>query len=392
MPDSHSSPAGRATIMAGIPEVNRALYWRIRFSVGDPAALVELPRKHGVRESILILRDIEMGRAREKARVDRVACPADYAPAGGLSGDRETATAQAAAECLRRAGVTRVVADRTLPLIFAELLRRAGIGVDCDLDMGVFERRSKDEQEIAWIRQSQRITEGAMEMACKLVASAEARPEGVLFHQGEPLTAERVRAAIDLWLLERGFSGPPPIVAGGPSGGDCHNLGFGELRTGEPVIIDIFPASRQTHYYGDCTRTVVHGDVPGEVARMHAAVREAKAAAIAAVRPGVTGEAVHAATTGAITARGYAVGLPGDDAPDSYCAITHGTGHGVGLDVHEPPLLDVNGPELVRGDVVTIEPGLYRRDLGGVRVEDMVVVTGDGCENLNTLHEGLDWK
>jgi len=391
MSESQRPPAEKATIMAGIPEINSSLYWRIRFSVGDPVALIDLPKGPSGKESVLILRDIEMARAREQARADRVACPADYAPDGGLSGDRETATAQAATECLRRAGVTRVVADRTLPLIFAELIVQAGIRVECDLEMGVLERRRKDEQEIAWLRESQRMTEGAMQMACELIASADARSDGVLVSEGEPITSERVRAAIDYWLLERGFSNVPSIVAGGPSGADCHNSGGGELRTGEPVILDIFPRSRLTHYYGDCTRTVVHGDVPQVIAEMHAAVCQAKAAATAAVRAGVTGEAVHAATTEAMVRRGYAVGLPGADAPDSYCAITHGTGHGVGLDVHEPPLLDTGGPELVLGDAVTIEPGLYRKDLGGVRVEDMVVVTEDACENLNHLHEGLDW-
>lgn len=391
MSDPGSPQARSPTIMAGIPEVNSALYWRIRFSVGDPVAFVELPGDGSGKESILILRDIEMVRARQKARADRVACPADYAPEGGLSGDRETATAQAAAECLRRAGVARVIADRTLPLIFAEIAREAGIRVECDLEMGVLERRSKDEQEIAWLRESQRTTEGAMQMACELIASAQARGDGVLTADGEPLSSERVRAAIDHWLLDRGYFNPPSIVAGGPGGADCHNLGHGELRTGQPVIIDIFPRNRGTHYYGDCTRTVVHGEIPDEIVKMHAAVLEAKAAAIAAVRPGVTGEAVHRATTEAVTRRGYAVGLPDDQSPDSYCAITHGTGHGVGLDVHEPPLLDLKGPELVLGDVLTIEPGLYRKDLGGVRVEDMVVVTRSGCDNLNRLHEGLDW-
>jgi len=392
MPASPSRPTRHPTLMAGIPETNSALYWRIRFSVGDPVALIELPVDDCHKQSVLILRDIEMARARAQARAERVACPADFAPAGGLSGDRETATAQAAAECLRRAGVTRVIADRTLPLIFAEIVRQAGIAVDCDPEMGVLQRRSKDQQEIRWLRESQAATEGAMKMACELVASAEARRDGVLAHDGEPLTSERVRAAIDHWLLDRGYSNPPSIVAGGPGGADCHNLGHGELRTGEPVIIDIFPRNRETHYYGDCTRTVVHGAIADEILKMHAAVRRAKAAAIAAVRPGVTGQLVHAATTGAITGLGYAVGLPDDQAPDCYCAITHGTGHGVGLDVHEPPLLDLKGPELVLGDVVTIEPGLYRKDLGGVRVEDMVVVTENGCENLNRLHEGLDWR
>ncbi len=113
---------------------------------------------------------------------------------------------------------------------------------------------------------------------------------------------------------------------------------------------------------------------------------------MAAAKAGTTGEAVHLATVEAIKTAGYSVGLPASDSPDSYCALTHGTGHGVGLDVHEPPLLDMKGPELLPGDVVTIEPGLYRKDLGGVRVEDMIVIRPTGCENLNRLPEGLDWR
>jgi len=380
-----------ARLAAGIPAINSWLYWRIRFSVGDPVAVVELPDAAGG-QSVLILRDIEMERARQTARVDRVACPADYAPEGGLSGDRETATAQAAAECLRRAGVTRVAAHRSLPLIFAEFLGRAGIAIQCDTEMWVRPRRQKSAEEVEWLRQSQRVTEEAMRMACERIASAQARRDGVLMDDGQPLTSERLRTAVDHWLLDRGFANLSSIIAGGPTAADCHNEGHGELRTGEPVIVDLFPRSSATRYWGDCTRTVVHGDIPDEVRRMHAAVAAAKAAAIAAVRAGATGQQVHEATKRAITAAGYAVGLPGEGDPLSYCALTHGTGHGVGLDVHEPPLLDMNGPELLAGDAVTIEPGLYRRDLGGVRLEDLVIVREDGCENLNMLPEGLSWK
>ena len=173
---------------------------------------------------------------------------------------------------------------------------------------------------------------------------------------------------------------------------DCHNLGHGVLRTEEPVIVDIFPQNRSTRYNGDCTRTVVHGAIPDEATQMLAAVVAAKAAAISATKAGVTGEQVHQATRDAMESHGFQMGLPSEDDPLSYCAMTHGTGHGIGLDVHEPPLLDRKGPPLVVGDVLTIEPGLYRRDLGGVRVEDMVAVTADGCENFNRLQEGLDWS
>ena len=391
MTDSNTSKPGAAVVMAGIPAINNSFYRRLRFRVGDPAALIELPGRSGQREAVLILRDIEMDRARQQARADRVACPADFTPEGGLSGDRETATAQAAAECLRRGGVKNVVADRTLPLIFAHEINRAGIAVECDLEMGVRERRSKDDEEIAQLRKAQQVTEGAMQMACQLVARATARSDGVLTVDGGPLTSERVRAAVDVWLLERGFSNPECIVAGGPAAADCHFSGAGELRTGQPVIIDIFPRNRETLYNGDCTRTAVHGQVSDELLKMQAVVARTKAAAIAAVRAGVTGEAVHQVTAKTITDGGYAMGLPAEDVPDSYCAMTHGTGHGIGLDVHEPPLLDKGGPELIAGDAVTVEPGLYTKALGGVRLEDVVVVTRDGYENLGSLPEGLTW-
>ncbi len=380
-----------ATMMAGIPANNMALYHRIRFLVGDPAVIVEVP-EDGRQVATLILRDIEMGRARQFARVDRVACPADFAPKAGLSGYRETATAQAAAQLLLQARISRVVTDRTLPMIYASMLKEAGIDVVCNLDMGVGVRRAKDEQEIQHLRAAQQTTEQAMEMACRLIARTTADRDGVLRHDGAPLTAERVRAAIDVWLLEHGYANPTCIVAGGLEGADCHNLGSGLIRTGQPVIVDIFPQDRESLYNGDCTRTVVHGDVADRLLKMHAAVAAAKAAGIASIRTGVTGEQVHETTIQTIRQHGYSIGLPTDESPEDYCAMVHGTGHGVGLEVHEPPLLDFGGPALVAGDAVTVEPGLYCQAVGGIRLEDMVIVTDEGCENLNRLPESLDWR
>jgi Xaa-Pro aminopeptidase len=151
-----------------------------------------------------------------QARADAVACPRDFEPTGGLSGDRETATAQAVAECLRRQGVTSVVADRTLSLIYAEHLRQAGIAVELDPLLGVMSRRAKDEQEVEWLRAAQRATEDAMRMACETVARAIPDRNGVLFHDGERLSAERLRFMIDVHLLRLGFANPPSIVACGP--------------------------------------------------------------------------------------------------------------------------------------------------------------------------------
>jgi len=379
-------------MMAGIPTLNAGLYRSIRFLVGDPVVYLEVPQAAGGHRSTLICRDIEMGRAKLNAAVDHVACPADFTPSEGLSGDRETATAQSAAEMLRRSGFKNVVVDRSLPMIYAEMLKRAGIGIECDTQWGVMERRRKDAQEIEMIRDAQRITEEVMELACSTIARASANPQGILILDGTELTSERMRTMIDVWLLERDCSNPGAIVACGPIGADCHDHGHGPLYTEQPVIVDIFPRVKSNLYNGDCTRTVVHGAISSEIARMHQAVVAAKLAATQAVRAGVTGQYVHEATVRAIEKAGYQMGLPADNAPDSFTSMTHGTGHGLGLEVHEPPLLALGGPELVVGDVVTIEPGLYCKAIGGIRVEDMVVVNENGCENLNRLHEGLCWK
>lgn len=377
-----------ATVLAGIPQTNLSLYHKIRFSVGDPCAYIELD--DGMR--VLIIRDIEMDRAKKHARADKVYCPGDFAPDEGLDGDREVATAQALAECLLRGGIASVTADRSLPLGFAYMLQAAGIELECDLDLGVLERRSKDEEELAHLRHAQATTEEVMKLVCERLFSATPDAKGVLTYENAPLTSERVISMIDIAFLERGATTPHgSIVACGPVGADCHHRGEGPLMVSQPIIIDIFPHIRASGYNGDCTRTIVHGDIPDELAKMHQAVYEAKQAAESTAVAGATGEDVHQAAINVIQDHGYHAGLPEDDAPESFCSMVHGTGHGIGLEVHEPPLLDLNGPELVAGDVLTIEPGLYCKAIGGLRIEDMVAVTESGCENFNTLPQSLHW-
>ena len=381
-----------ARMMAGIPALNAGLYRRIRFLVGDPVALIEVANETKSVESTLILRDIEIERARATANANSIACPADFTPDGGLSGDRETATAQSAAEFVRRTGCKEVVVDRSLPMIYAEMLNRAGIHVRCDTEWGLIERRQKDAAEIAAIRFSQQQTEEVMRIACQTIARSQIDSDNFLVIEGRRLTSERMQTMIDVWLLERGFSNPTSIVAGGPVGADCHDHGHGPLKSMEPIIVDIFPRDKKSLYNGDCTRTVVHGKVSDKIASMHAAVAKAKSAATMAIRAGVTGQFVHEATSRSIESSGYQMGFAPEGATYDFTSMTHGTGHGLGLEVHEPPLLAVGGPELLVGDVVTIEPGLYCKAIGGIRLEDMVVVTQDGCINLNSLPEGLDWK
>ncbi|MFK7884941.1 MAG: M24 family metallopeptidase [Phycisphaerales bacterium] len=381
-----------AIVMAGIPQSNLALFHKVRFMVGDPTGYAELTNNDGTPQRVFMCRDIETARAREHALCDVVFAPTDFTPAGGLSGDRETATAQAFAEMLVQHGVRTARVDRSLSYSFAHHLIERGISLSYDPELGVKTRRSKDSQEIKHLRQAQSLTEDVMRIACETVARAEVDSDGILHHEGDVLTSERIRTMIDIYCLNHGASNAHgSIVACGPVGADCHHRGEGPIQTGQPVIIDIFPMINATHYNGDCTRTVVHGDISPAVASMHRAVIEAKQAAETATKPGATGDSIHRAAIDAIKRHGYSTGLPAADADPTFTSMVHGTGHGIGLDVHEPPLLDVNGPEIVIGDALTIEPGLYCAAVGGLRVEDMVIVTPDGCENLNQLPTGLSW-
>lgn len=377
-----------ARLIGGVPSENTALFHRIRFLAGDPAAFIEKPDGR----TMLLIRDIEADRARRDAHVDEVFVPSDFTPESGFTGDRSTDTAMATSECMKRQGFERILVDRSTPYIYVHQLLEAGLDVGYDETFGVLDRRSKKPEELAALRDAQQVTEQAIRSACELIARAVVADDGTLLHEGEPLTSERMHVFIDMLLLELGYNNPGSIVAGGPAGADCHSVGSGPLRTGEPVIVDIFPCSKSTRFNGDCTRTVVHGEISPELEKMHATVVAAKAAGTAAVRAGATGEDVHKATIRVIEENGFGVGLLPEDAPESWCGMVHGTGHGVGLSVHELPLLDFLGPELVVGDVLTIEPGLYSKAIGGIRVEDMVVVTKDGCENFNSLPEGLDWS
>lgn len=376
--------AGRVEVVAGVPASNAWLFHRAPFAAGDPAAHVTFPDGR----TVFLVRDIEAERARAAKIADSVRIPAEFEPKSGFSGDRETATAQALAEMLRREEVREVWADRSLPLIFAHFAREAGVEVRCDPELGVLARRSKSAREVEALREAQRRTEAAVRFACERIARADADADGALRTGGNTLTAERLRSEISVFLLEQGMDSMQAIVAPGREGGDCHNLGAGPIRTGEPVIIDVFPRDPSTRFFGDCTRTVVHGKAPEWIVRAHAAVVAAKAAATGATRAGATAGEVHGATVRVIEEHGYRAGFP---ERDDELTMPHGTGHGVGLDVHEPPLLDRGGPELVEGDCVTIEPGLYAPALGGVRVEDMVIVRKGGAESLSALPEGLAW-
>lgn len=371
-------------VLAGIANTNASLYRRLRVALGDPASWIEFSDK-----KIALVRDLEMDRVRSNSAADQVTCPAEHAPEKGLDADRETATAQATAQLLVNQGVAEVHADRTLPYIYAWHLQEAGIKVSYCSELGVRDRRTKSEQEIEYLAAAQKVTEEVMQIVCERIAKSDASADGSLIHQGQPLTSESVKAFAAVEFLNRGFTcGHGAIVATAPHVADCHHSGTGPLGTGVPIIVDLFPRDESTRYWGDCTRTVVHGTPTDTFKKMHAAVIEAKAASTAMLTAGNLAGDIHQASEDVLVKHGFPISRGTiTDQP----SIQHGTGHGIGLDVHEPILLDTGGGTVFAGEAFTIEPGLYGREVGGSRVEDMLVVTDGEARNLNQLQEGYDW-
>jgi Xaa-Pro aminopeptidase len=383
----------QAVLIAGIPDANMTLFHRVRFLTGDPAAWLYVEDSEAkTSETYFVVRDIEVDRAKTSSSANVVYAPKELVDASKLSADREVGTAQAIAALLQRLNIGSLLVERSSPVSYLAVLQQLGIDCHVDLEWGATARRQKTPDELSALRAAQSVTENAMRRACETVANANVSDDGTLLHEGKTLTSEIMQRMIDVWLLDDGYVESTSIVAGGAQAADCHARGTGPLRSGEPVIIDIFPRSKQSMYWGDCTRTVVNGNVSSKVARMHETVVAAKKAAASIARAGVTGQEVNEATLSVVRAAGYGTSTFAEADVADQISMVHGTGHGVGLGLHEAPLLVVGGPPLLVGDVITIEPGLYDRTTGGVRVEDMYAITPEGNENFNTLHEGLDWR
>jgi Xaa-Pro aminopeptidase len=240
-------------------------------------------------------------------------------------------------------------------------------------------RAKKTPAEIRMIRHVQNYTEQAIGTAVALIRRARVK-KGVLFHTNQPLTSEKVRSEMHKILLDLGCGALDTIVACGKESAIPHAVGHGPLLADEPIVIDIFPYDEKTGYYSDMTRTVVKGEPAPEIREMYAAVVDAHDLAVSRIRTGAVGAEIHQAVIDLFAERGYGTGSRG---------FTHNLGHGIGLQVHEAPSLGPSGSKLAAGNVVTVEPGLYYPETGGVRLEDIGSVTARGFNCFTTFSREL---
>ena len=364
------------------PEMRR----EVPIAIPDPFLYVE---RDGVRH--VVVTSFEIDRVRT---VPGAPMPHAYEEFGydeliaqGLS--RKDVDLEVVVNACLELGVAEAAVPWSFPARFADRLREAGVAVHPERELFEGRRRVKSEGQLAGIRRAQRAAEEAMDAARALLRRAE--PDGgALLLDGAPLTSERIKAAILEIFTARGMASEEFIVSHGAQSAVGHEMGSGAIAAGEPIVIDLWPKDIETACYADMTRTFVVGEPPEEIARYHALCREALDRSLDAIRAGRTGAEVFGLACEVFHEAGEPTQLskkPGEVLEDGFY---HGLGHGVGLEVHEEPSLGRTPATLVAGDVVTVEPGCYRRGYGGVRLEDLVLVTEDGAENLTDYPYALE--
>lgn len=369
-----AAPSGLPFVLVGTTANEPDLAYATGFDAPDPVAALRRPDGR----VLLLVGRMELGRARRQAR----GCGVESAGTLGLPASAERSPAATLAAVLAREGIRAVAAPPSFPLGAAETLRKAGIAVRAAPQSPFAAARTvKTEEEISKIARAQAAARAAERALGRAIRGARVRAsDRALLVGGRAFTSERARALVRETLLARGCMDPDgSIVAGGRQAADPHEAGHGPLRAGEWIVCDVFPRDLRTGYWGDMTRTFMHGRPSPALRRLRDTVADAQKLGLSLVKPGAVGAEIHRAVADFFRSRGYETGTGPDGRAHGFF---HGLGHGVGLEIHEEPRLSLRGGALEPGMVVTVEPGLYDPALGGVRIEDTVVVTETGCRIL----------
>ena len=335
---------------------------------------------------LLVMSDLEIDRARAQAPHCRVAALSAYQQKLRRDGVKSPVFAHVIRQILREKKIRRAIVPDNFPLGLARELKK--LGVKLKPRAGVFPKREiKCADEVRKISAALTMAEVGMAEGIEVLRRSKIGRNRRLIYHGLPLTSERLRAVIDCAILQACGLAANTIVAGGRQACDPHERGHGLLRANEPIVLDIFPRSQKTGYFGDITRTVVRGRANEAVKKLYDTVWRGQKIGFEKIRAGVPTADVHKAVQTFFVQQGYKTGRR-DGRMEGFF---HGTGHGLGLDIHEAPRIGATSAGKLRpGHVVTVEPGLYYPEIGGVRLEDVALVTGNGAKNLTRFEKVLE--
>jgi len=350
------------------------------FDVHDPFIAMQVGRK-----KIGVLNALEYGRALKESNFDEIIPLEDLTEAAQASGIEQPGPADHIAALAQKFGLTELQVPEDFPAVL--LVKLSGLGLDLQVIEGaVFSQREiKTEAEVKAIRDGNRCAAVGFAAAEQMLRESTINGRR-LVHDGRLLTSERVRTAIQIACVKAGGFPADTIVAGGDQACDPHCRGTGALKPHELIIIDIFPRMFKTGYWGDMTRTFLRGEASDAQHNLVRAVADAQKAALRTIKAGVMANVPHGACQQVFAERDYVTELT----PTGAVGFFHGTGHGIGLAIHEAPRVGAVKRRLRKGAVITVEPGLYYPGLGGARIEDVVQVTDGKPRKLSNYH--YDWE
>jgi Xaa-Pro aminopeptidase len=366
-------------LIVAASETDPDMLYATRFFAPDPFIFLEQKGKR-----TLVLSDLEIDRGRKTAQAD------EFLPYSKFEREIQGARKKAPpyekvlAHFLRKRGVRSATVPANFPLGYAQELLANKIKLRTTNGLFWPEREAKTEEELRLMRRATAITEKGMGRAMEVLRASKAARTKTLRWSGKALTSELLRAEIDTAILRAGGLPANTIVAGGDQACDPHERGSGPLFADSLIILDIFPRDAATGYFGDLTRTVVRGRASEKQRDLWETVRAGQALGLKKMKPGVDGLKLHNEIKKFFADRGY----PTEVRKGKNVGFFHGTGHGLGLEIHEYPRFQKT--VFKKGQVLTVEPGLYYPGLGGVRLEDVVALTDNGIRFLSSFPKNLE--
>ncbi|MEI6352168.1 MAG: Xaa-Pro peptidase family protein [Verrucomicrobiota bacterium] len=364
-----------ARLIVAASESDPDMLYATRFFAPDAFVYLE---KAG--RTLAMLNDLEVDRGRKQAKVDEVVAAGEVAKRAG----KDPSATATLVRFLKEQRVRRAQVPASFPLGLANDLAKAGIKLEPVRGLFFPEREFKSAGELRLLRRALGITEAGMARGMEVLAASKIGAKNQLRWNGQALTSEILRAEIDSAILRAGGQPANTIVAGGEQACDPHERGHGPLKANSLIILDIFPRDARSGYYGDMTRTAVRGKASEAQRQLWDTVLAGQQLALRSMKPGADGKAVHESVQQLFTDRGY----PTEQRKGRWTGFFHGTGHGLGLEIHEEPRFART--RFKPGQVLTVEPGLYYPGLGGVRIEDVVTVTDTGIRMLSKFEKRLE--
>ena len=368
-----------ARLIVAPSDTDADMLYATRIFIGDPFIFLQQKGKR-----ILVLSDLEIDRAKKNAKADEFVMFNQLEREVQGKAKKAPPYEKVLAHFLTKRGVKRALVPANFPLGFANEIKRNGIALETSNGLFWPAREKKTAEEIRLLERALRMTEMGMKRGMEILKASKPGTGKKLKWSGKTLTSEILRAEIDSAILRAGGVPTNTIVAGGDQACDPHERGFGPLRADSLIILDIFPRDGKTGYWGDMTRTVVRGRASEQQRKLWEAVKAGQTLALKRIKAGVDGMSIHQAITELFERRGF----PTEVRNGRRVGFFHGTGHGLGLEIHEYPRLQK--VVLKAGQCLTVEPGLYYPGIGGARIEDVVIVEKTGCRILSRFPKQLE--